>query len=321
MVYQQTFPVTGPQSAPYYIDRRKRKPMYDRVDSIIALLPQRLRKAMLELPANTLQSIREIRLRSHRFAMLDCANQTIFIEECGVISPSDIAAIMSLISDFSVNSIKSELARGFVTLENAVRVGVVGEAVVKNGVIEVQKNISGINFRIPHECIGCAKEVFSDIFTGRKVRNTLLVSPPMMGKTTMLRDIARLLGDVMNVAIIDERSEIAATSHGIAQMDVGRRTDVLDCCPKPEGISMAIRSMSPSVIITDEIGPQEDGFALCDAARSGVSFVATMHGANLADAKRRSCSKMLFDEGLIERVILLGNSRGVGTVEQILRLT
>ena len=84
---------------------------------------------------------------------------------------------------------------------------------------------------------------------------------------------------------------------------------------------MAIRSMSPSVIITDEIGPQEDGFALCDAARSGVSFVATMHGANLADAKWRSCSKMLFDEGLIERVILLGNSRGVGTVEQILRLT
>lgn len=75
---------------------------------------------------------------------------------------------MSLISDFSVNSIKSELARGFVTLENAVRVGVVGEAVVKNGVIEVQKNISGINFRIPHECIGCAKEVFSDIFTAEK---------------------------------------------------------------------------------------------------------------------------------------------------------
>ncbi|NLV37139.1 MAG: stage III sporulation protein AA, partial [Clostridiaceae bacterium] len=160
----------------------------------------------------------------------------------------------------------------------------------------------------------------SDIF------NTLIISPPQCGKTTILRDIARLLGNGLpdmgfrgvKVGIVDERSEIAACQKGIASNDVGLRTDVLDGCPKRIGMPMIIRAMSPKVIITDEIGNEGDREAIHSVLNAGVRIVATAHGYNVSEMKSRREVIKLIEDKVFERYIVLGNANGPGTLVEVI---
>ena len=213
--------------------------------------------------------------------------------------------IVSRISQGSVYAWEEEFRQGYLTLRGGHRVGMTGKGVLEHGRIRTLKQISGLNFRIARSIPGAADELVQYVAAGRKIRNTLLVSPPGCGKTTMLRDLIRQLSNGIpslhmagvNVGVVDERSELAGCVNGIPQLDVGCRTDVLDGCPKSEGICMLIRSMGPQVVAVDEIGTAADAAALETALQSGIHIITTAHGNGFTDLLRHPVLCPLVEHG------------------------
>ncbi|AYE35636.1 stage III sporulation protein AA [Clostridium septicum] len=242
-----------------------------------------------------------------------------------VATTEDIKQTLVKISNYSLYAYEEEIKQGYITIRGGHRIGIAGECVFVSGTIRTIKNISSLNFRICREVKGCSNEVMRYITEKDRVFNTLIVSPPKCGKTTILRDIARNISSGMyirdlkgkKVCIIDERSEIAGSFNGVPQMDVGIRSDVLDNCLKREGMIMAIRSLSPEVLICDEIGTKGDIEALQMAFNSGVNVVVTLHGYCIEDIYRRKVFKEMLECSILDRIIILSNRKGVGTLENI----
>lgn len=205
--------------------------------------------------------------------------------------------------------------------------GLAGQVILQGNDIKMMKDFSGICFRVAREVINCAQTLLAQICTGSHgtAVNTLIISPPRCGKTTVLRDLARLLslGSKLsrgqNVVIVDERSEIAGCYRGVPQLDVGPRTDVLDSCPKALGMMMAIRSLSPQVIITDEIGSRQDLQAINDCVNAGVAVITSIHAENLEDVKKRPLLNELLNSGVFKTLVVLSRRNGPGRVEEIIR--
>lgn len=287
-------------------------------EGIVKLFPPRVVEALGEyLKDNALQ---EIRLKIEKPIIITSSKGEVVLSY--ILGREDIKYILQRISNYSLYAYEEEIRQGFITIRGGHRVGLAGECVMDNGKIKTIRNISSLNIRICREILGCSKKVMKYIVEDKKVLNTLIISPPKCGKTTILRDIARNLSDGgKKISIIDERSEIAASYLGVPQMKVGIRTDVLDNCLKSEGLIMAIRSLSPEIIICDEIGTLKDIEALIMAFNSGVNIVVTLHGESLDDLINRSVFKELLENNVVERVILLSNREGVGTVENVYSLS
>lgn len=269
------------------------------------------------------EKIQEIRVKINKPIILYTDKGEIILSND--VTKEDFKFIIQRISNYSIYAYEEEIKQGFITLKGGHRVGIAGECVMENNKIKTIKNISSLNIRISKEVIGCGKKVLKYIINNNIVRNTLIISPPKCGKTTILRDITRILSSGYlkenvvgkKVVVIDERSEIGASYNGIPQMNLGIRTDILDNCLKREGMLMAIRSLSPDVLICDEIGTEEDISALNTAFNSGVNIVVTVHGSNLEDIKKRKIFDNFLVSGIIERVIVLSNRLGVGTIENV----
>ncbi|MDK2836324.1 MAG: stage sporulation protein [Thermosediminibacterales bacterium] len=304
---------------------------------IIPTIAYNIRPLLMNLSPELLSIIQEIRIRQGKPLMIVGKNKDFMINKKGestdsyddsyIVSYEDCFKTLQLISQSSLYAFEEEIRNGYITLAGGHRVGLVGRAVIENGKIKTLKNITGFNFRISREVIGAADKVMSYLISSqKKVFNTLIISPPQCGKTTLLRDIARQLSNGISllnfpgikVCVVDERSEIASCYNGMPQNDLGIRTDVLDGCPKAEGMMLLIRSMSPHVIITDEIGRREDVIAIEEAVNAGVSIITTLHGSNLKELKKRPIVKEILETHLFERLIFLSNRLGVGTIEQVL---
>ena len=235
---------------------------------------------------------------------------------------------MAKISNYSLYAFEEEIKQGYITLKGGHRIGLAGECVISNGEVRTIKNISSLNIRISREVVGSSDKVMKLITNNNRVYNTLIVSPPKCGKTTILKDIARNISNGMykislsgkKVVIVDERSEIAACYNGIPQMNVGIRADILDNCLKKSGMIMAIRSLSPEVLVCDEIGTKGDLEALNMAFNCGVNIIATVHGYDINDVYGRAVFKDLIDNCILERIILLSNRKGAGTIEKIYKV-
>lgn len=217
----------------------------------------------------------------------------------------------------SVYSVRDQIKNGYITIAGGHRIGITGTAVIKEDKVSFIKDISGLNYRLAGEVIGAADEAVPMILKGGGIKNTLIISPPGAGKTTMLRDIVRQLSyKSYRVSVVDERSEIAALCEGRSAFDLGFSTDVLDGVDKAEGMLMVLRSMSPDVIVTDEIGKQSDIDAIERITNSGAAVIATIHGRNIDMIKRRDDLKRMLK--FFDLIITLSRRKGIGTVEEAL---
>lgn len=243
-----------------------------------------------------------------------------------IVTKEDIEETFQLICRYSVHSFIDDIKKGFITLRGGHRIGIVGKAIIENGQVKNIKHISSLNIRISREIKGCSKKVLPYVIKNKnQINNTIIISPPQCGKTTLLRDIVRNISngnksygfDGVKVALIDERNEIGGSYLGVAQLDVGIRTDILETCPKDLGIMMVLRSMSPDVIVTDEIGDEREIKALYTALNGGVSLITTVHGDSIEDVKNRRELKDLLEGDLFKRVVILSSKNGPGTVEKI----
>ena len=240
----------------------------------------------------------------------------------------DMKSVMQKISNYSLYAYEEDIRQGFITIKGGHRIGIAGECVMEKGEVKTIRNISSVNIRICREIIGCSDKVMKYITSNHRIYNTIIISPPKCGKTTILRDISRNISNGISslgvcgkkVVVVDERSEIGACHFGIPQSDLGIRTDVLDNCLKREGLIMAIRSLSPEVLICDEIATKGDIEALMMAFNSGVNIITTIHGFTIEDLYKRKVFCDLLDNHILERVIILSSRNGVGTIENVYSL-
>ncbi|MCL2362752.1 MAG: stage III sporulation protein AA [Defluviitaleaceae bacterium] len=221
-------------------------------------------------------------------------------------SAEDIAETMERISQYSFYAFETELSHGYITLPGGHRVGIAGQAVIENGVVQAWRHISSINFRVAHSVKGCGDEVLPFLYENNRIHHTMIISPPGAGKTTLLRDIIRQISDGgLTVGLVDERSEVAGCFRGIPQNDVGLRTDVLDGCPKPEGMHMLLRAMAPDVIAVDELGGREDAKAVEAVLTAGVRLLCTAHGDSFEDVMKNPGLAGLISRKVFGRYIVL----------------
>lgn len=268
--------------------------------------------------------LQEIRLRVDKPLVVVYRGKELFVkgrEEMPVIvTGRDIRETVDYISSYSLYAYEHEMRQGFITIEGGHRVGMAGQTVVENQLVKNMKYISSVNVRISHEVKGCASEALPYLEKNGDLCHTLIVSPPRCGKTTLLRDLIRQVSDGckwvkgMTVGVVDERSEIGGCYRGNPQNDLGIRTDVLDCCPKAEGMLMLIRSMSPRVIAVDEIGAKEDIQAIEYALHCGCIMLATAHGASLEELRRKPLFDELIARQRFERYVVLSNETRTGGI-------
>ncbi len=248
----------------------------------------------------------EIRLRVGRPLFLTYDGGECFLrnrgEEPYVVTQEDLKETLEYVTGYSLYAYEEEIRQGFISVQGGHRVGVTGKVILDGGKIRGMKYISCINVRLAHEIQGCAEEVMPYIQTKDWVAHTLIISPPRCGKTTLLRDIIRQISNGregipgQTVGVVDERCELAGCYQGVPQNDVGMRTDVLDGCPKAEGMQMLIRSMSPSVVAVDELGREEDFRAVEAVIHCGCKLIATAHGNSLEDVLAQPFFQKLVEE-------------------------
>lgn len=208
---------------------------------------------------------------------------TPYFEEGVTATYQDIQRGMELVTRSSVYAFSEDIKNGFITLSKGHRVGISGDAAVSEGKISHIRCVQSLNYRYAREVIGVADGVIDRITDGTRIKNTVIVSPPMCGKTTMLRDIARTLSLMgKKVSIVDERGEIAALCRGVPTFSLGANCDVLSNVNKAEGMLLMLRAMSPDVIITDEIGGKADFEAVEEIKKRGVSVITSLHSFGAA---------------------------------------
>lgn len=312
-------------------------------EEIYKVMTERMKSAFLKAEINW-EKTEEIRIRAGKPILIYLDNKEYVLSKNGEIKITysddseryavenhDIRQILDQMTGYSLYAYEDELRQGFFTLEGGHRVGLAGKTVIENGRVKNLKDVQFLNIRIAHEKKNCGKKVMGKLLENGALKHTLILSPPGCGKTTLLRDMIRLISDGfyyeergerkhfkgITVGVVDERSEIGASVKGIPSMDLGIRTDLMDGCPKYAGIFMLLRSMAPKVIAVDEIGDERDFEAIRQAVNSGCIILATAHGEGIMEIGKKKVFASFLNEQIFERCILLSGREGKGTIEKI----
>jgi stage III sporulation protein AA len=296
------------------------------------LLPMELQHIIQRIPADVQVKLEEIRIREGRpleIVYAECsgfadAEGKLRYTPDGAFRPSaDLCRkLLEKITNHSLYAMEEELRRGYITVAGGHRIGLAGRTVLEAGKVRGIRDVGGFNVRIAREVVGAADGLLPKLLDKprKTLFSTLILGPPQQGKTTLIRDLARAASSGewqhpeaawsgRKVGIVDERSEIAACVRGVPTFDVGPRTDVLDACPKAEGMMMMLRSMSPEILVVDEIGRQEDAEAIREASHAGVAVLATAHAYDLEDARGRPNLRNLIEEGAFVRCAVIRRSK------------
>ena len=271
------------------------------------------------------ENIEEIRLRNNRPIVIRTSFRNIILEH--IVKTEELLETFQNVCEHSIYSYQKQICEGFITIKGGHRVGITGNCAIENGKIININYISSLNFRIAKEKKGCSNKILNYIIDNNEILNTLIISRPGCGKTTMLRDLVRNISSGVSqynlnpktCGVVDERGEIASMYKGIPQNDVGILSDVIDNVSKYDGMKLLVRSMAPDVIICDEIGNKEDVDAIEYAMCSGVKGIFTAHGNSLEDLLNNSEIRSLIEKHLIKLVIVLDEKK-LGEIKNIYKL-
>jgi stage III sporulation protein AA len=298
------------------------------VEEVLDLLSENIRTIIEKYPPHLIEKIEEIRLRLHRPLEIIIKGKPqfpTFQSRMYIVSPEDTVLLLNRLSQYSIYTLEEELKRGYITIQGGHRVGLAGKVITEKGEVKAIRDVTFFNIRVAKQCVGIAEPYIPYLTSRTEWENTILIGPPQSGKTTLLRDIARIVSNGVEeldipsykVGIVDERSEIAGSVKGVPQHDLGWRVDILDSCPKAEGMMMLIRSMSPDVIVVDEIGSKADSEAIMEVVNAGVKLIVTAHGYDWSDLVKRPSLKPLLDLNIFSRFVVLSKENGPGTCLKI----
>lgn len=294
--------------------------MCDTICMLKKYLPLVLYDSIEHLATQQRKEISEIRLRLERPSSVTIRNKNVLLIDysCGnpiILNDVDMALCFKKICENSIYKYENEIKNGYITLHGGCRVGFCGTR-TEGGFI---KDVSSISFRVSKSIADAASEIYPLLTEHGRICSSLIISRPCAGKTTILTDIScKLANDGYRVAIVDERCEIAAVYKGKPQKDVGKLCDVLDNYPKGEGMMIALRSLSPQVLICDEIGSSEDVNAMIQAMNAGVPVIASAHADDAQGFLLRPQLKFLVDSGAAEKLFFLEGPHRPGKLKQVL---
>ena len=283
------------------------------MDTLRAILPDQVQQALKHLP---LAQIYELRLRANA-PVVACVDGRNFPLQGVDVTCEDLENIVHKAAEYAIYAVLDQIVKGFITIRGGVRIGIAGELVVEHGQVLAVKHISSLCIRVPHAVKNCAYALVPYLFGLERPLSTLIVAPPGAGKTTMLRDLARQIGQKyphLNTLLLDERGELAACYQGEPQLDVGQNCDVITGGTKAFGFENGLRSLRPDVIITDEIATADDAAMLARAVRSGVVVIASVHAADMGEVRAKPDLGILVTQGVFDRYVVLRTGERAGEV-------
>lgn len=288
-------------------------------EQVCALLPPALRRGAEELPPLLRRRAEEVRLRCGRFPTVVVGGDELSMPSEGPVTRRDLELTVETATRASAHTALERVRQGYFTVKGGHRVGLCGSVWTEDGRVKNLRCLSSLDIRVAHAVPGCGEGALRELARGGTFPSTLILAPPGGGKTTLLRDLCRLLSSgpgALRAGLCDERGEVAALWEGSPQFDVGERTDVLEGCPKAQGLMMLLRGMAPQVLCCDEITDPADIAALERCAGCGVKLLSTIHAQTVEDLGRKGLYRALLARGVFEKAVVLGKDHSF-TVEDL----